>query len=105
VQQAGETVRYGVMPDLSSGGCQNGCLYFGSALDSTTAFAGAMLVDAITDPDDGFLATNPPTGTLGWANLTIEELSNACDMEPTYSRAGFRVQQLWSDRANACISP
>jgi hypothetical protein len=96
----GVNVNYGVIPDIGSGGCQNGC--GGSTVtNNTDSVASHELVEATTDPAVG-LATvfGPP---LGWYDQPDnQEIGDLCNAQQG-SSAGFTVQKEWSNRNGACV--
>ncbi len=95
----GVNVNYGVVPDIGSGGCQNGC--GGSTVtNNTDSVSSHELVEATTDPAVG-LATvfGPP---LGWYDEPDnQEIGDLCNAQQS-TAAGFTVQKEWSNASGAC---
>jgi hypothetical protein len=88
----GKMVRYAVMPDLSTSGCNNGCGP-GSVLQNTESASSHELVEAVTDPDP-FGGWNGPAGEIG-------DLCN--QQETTLPGTSFTVQAMWSNALNTCV--
>jgi hypothetical protein len=94
----GKNVRYGVMPDQTTGGCSMGCGP-GTAVDNTTDVASHELIEAVTDPDNG-------TGWYDVVDNNCGEIGDICAIGPgeTAQVAGFAVQKEWSNKNNDCIA-
>jgi hypothetical protein len=101
-KKGGKAVFYGVVPDLGSGGCESGCGNSTSQAKNTTEVSSHEMAEAITDADVGLATTigNP----LAWYDPTNGEIGDICVGEPA-TVAGFTVQKLWSNKANACVKP
>lgn len=91
----GQLVRYGVMPDTSSGSCAGGCGPAG--FPGLTDVSSHEFAEAVTDPD----------GNTAWVDTKqgCGENGDICAggaME-TGTVATFTVQKEWSNALNACV--
>jgi hypothetical protein len=109
MQIAGQSVYYGVMPDISSGFlCILGC---GASLDTFGSLCSASsheMVEAVTDAEIG-LATDYKA-PMAWYDNGKDgsgnehgEIGDICAGQKD-TVAGFTVQKEWSNHDNACIS-
>jgi hypothetical protein len=89
---SGRSVRYGVIPDQQSGGCQSGCGTGNTAVDLITEVASHELIEAVTDPDGG----------SGWYNNQCGEIGDIC-VGADGSTNGVEVQKEWSNKQNNCV--
>jgi hypothetical protein len=89
----GKRIRYAVLPDLGSNGCQNGC-GGGSLLQNQESAASHEMMEAITDPDP----------FKGWTLSDGSEIGDACNQqEVTLPGTSYTVQKLWSAAQQACV--
>ena len=88
-------VKYGVLPDMGSGGCQNGCGSTGSALNDTTSVSSHEMIEANTDPGVG-------QNDIGWYDDTNGEIGDICNGQLGQAN-GWTVQLEWSNSQGACI--
>ena len=101
---------YGIIPDVTSGGCAGGCGFSFNALDNFSSVASHELVEAITDPAVGVVEGDTPVAPLGWYdpqgnNGEISDICNA--QQATVVGANGKkvvVQKHWSNADNACIA-
>ncbi len=101
--QGGQScVDFCAIVDQGSGGCESGCGNFKSQAKNTTEVSSHEMAEAITDADVGLATTigNP----LGWYDANNGEIGDICVGEPG-TVAGFAIQKLWSNKANACVVP
>jgi MYXO-CTERM domain-containing protein len=102
------SVPYAVMPDIS--GCGGSC---SSGWDEVTSIHTHELMEAITDTEAGLLVGMTLARPLAWYDPTDNmELADICD--PFVSApgvtggngtiAGYTVQLIWSNFANACVA-
>jgi hypothetical protein len=85
----GKQVRYSVIPDLGSNGCDQGC-GGGSYIQNTESASSHELLEAVTDPDP----------FSGWT----PEIGDICNQQQaTLPGTGFTVQAMWSTAAQACV--
>lgn len=95
----GQSVYYGVHPDLATGGCQNGC-GGDTTFQNQTSTASHELVEAITDPEP----------RSGWddPDPVNDEIGDICNAQHATITGGdgnaYVVQKEWSNAANACIA-
>jgi hypothetical protein len=89
---SGHRVRYGVIPDQLSGGCENGCGTGATSTDLVSEVASHELIEAVTDPDGG----------SGWYNNSCGEIGDICvGMDGTAN--GAEVQLEWSNKQGKCV--
>jgi hypothetical protein len=85
-------IRYAVLPDLGSNGCDGVC-GGGSLLQNQEYAASHEMVEAITDPDVG----------SGWT-IGNGEIGDVCNQqEQTLPGTGYTVQAEWSNAQQACV--
>ena len=102
----GRPVRYAVLPDLTSGGCESGCGY-GTGLAVTTQVAWHELAESITDPDTSLTWYDAGEYAPGfqWG-----EIADICDDMPTPDSVtvvagdgvAYVIQTIWSNGQNHC---
>ena len=80
----GNNVYYGVMPDLTSGGCQNGCGSNSNPLDNLYSASSHELAEATTDADVG-------DDNLAWYDNTFGEVGDICEFFPDGQAEGITV--------------
>ena len=89
-------IYYGVMPDLSQPGCNNGCGDKPTVLQNLQAVSSHELVEAATDPNPG----------SGWIASNGYENSDLCNAYsgPVVLGDGvtYNAQAQWSNVANTC---
>ena len=103
----GQSVYYGVMPDLTDGACLLGCGPISTdTFNNLTSVSSHELIEAVTDAEVG-LATDyaPP---LAWYDQTNGEIGDICNgTQGTVTGsdgATYTVQTEWSNVAGACIT-
>jgi hypothetical protein len=97
-------VPYGVMPDLSSGACSQGCGGGATALDAYTSTASHELGEAVTDTEIG-LSSGGSLRPIAWYDQQGGEIGDICVVASSFVQlAGFTVQALWSQRLGQCVS-
>ncbi len=92
----GQNVMYGVMPDLSTGGCAQGCGANPSVFDNLTEVSSHEWIEATTDPAVGI-------NVLSWYNDSQGEIGDIC-VGQAATVSGFVVQKEWSNKNGACIA-
>lgn len=94
-------VRYGVLPDLSTGGCATGCGPSQVVFENITDVSSHELVEAVTDPEvpDGWY-DNPNS------QQSCGEIGDICATGngETGVVNGFTVQKEWSNQLMGCIA-
>jgi hypothetical protein len=92
---------YAALMDVFTGPCASGCGSNATALENATSVASHELAEAATDPKVG----------QGWTdnNNSCGEIADICeDGSPgstiTVGGRSWVVQQLWSNKQNACVS-
>ncbi len=96
VQIAGKNVAYAVIPDFSTGSCQNYPLQ-GAAFDVTTVISSHELIESVTDPYYEVAEA--------WSDDTSQqcgEIGDICFPQKGMA-AGYAVQFEWSNKNNKCI--
>ncbi|HXU68145.1 MAG TPA: hypothetical protein VN947_02390 [Polyangia bacterium] len=98
----GQMVRYGVIPDMDAGQCNQGCGPPGFA--SFTDVSSHELIEAVTDPDgSGWYDTGAPDTSKS----NCGEIGDICAVGGTQETGmigTFVVQNEWSNHNNACIT-
>jgi hypothetical protein len=88
-------VKYGVIPDIGSGGCESGCGSSGSTLNNTTSVSSHEMIETNTDPGVG-------QNDIGWYDDTNGEIGDICNAQ-LGSANGWTVQLEWSNAQKACV--
>ena len=91
----GNEVYYGIMPDLSSGGCEQGCGFNTKPLDNLYSVSTHELVEAMTDAAVG-------DDNLAWYDDNNGEIGDICYMFPDGKARGYSVQTEWSNQDRGC---
>ena len=93
-----KNVRYGVMPDQTTGGCATGCGP-GTGFQNTTDVASHEMIEAVTDPDGG-------SGWYDTVDNGCGEIGDICAVGAgeTAMVSGYAVQKEWSNKNNNCIA-
>ncbi|HZS35577.1 MAG TPA: carbohydrate binding domain-containing protein [Polyangia bacterium] len=91
----GHNVYYGVLPDVASGGCQNGCGSNSDPFNNQTSVSSHEMIEAVTDADVG-------QGDVAWYDDNYGEIGDICNARQG-SAAGYTVQLEWSNQAGACV--
>jgi hypothetical protein len=91
----GNQVFYGIMPDLSSGGCEQGCGFDATPLDNLYGVSTHELVEATTDAAVG-------DNNLAWYDDQNGEIGDICYMFPDAKVRGYNVQTEWSNQDRGC---
>jgi hypothetical protein len=102
-----QNVYYGVVPDLSTGGCAAGC-GTSTIANNTTSVSSHEFAETITDPAVGLATTFAPP--LSWYNPSQGEIGDICNGQETNAVLGdgktYTVQMLASNAAGgACVTP
>ncbi len=95
----GGAVYYGIMPDFS-GACGS-CGGESDQFDGTTVVASHEVAEAMTDPNIGVANQNQDEHQLGWYDDVNSEIGDVCEGQSA-TVGGYRVTELWSNKANAC---
>ena len=98
---------YGVIPNVTTDGCELGCGPVGGGINNTTSVASHELIEATTDAEVGLATNNAPP--LAWYDPQGQdgEIGDICNgSQGTISAGGqsWTVQQEWSNNHNACIT-
>jgi MYXO-CTERM domain-containing protein len=102
------SVPYAVMPDIGS--CGGSC---GSGFDEVTSIHSHELIESVTDTEVGLATGMTITRPIAWYDPGDNmELADICDpFAPapgvtggTATIAGYTVQLIWSDFADACVA-
>eukprot|EP00299_Pterocystis_sp_00344_P000078 c10024_g1_i2.p1 GENE.c10024_g1_i2~~c10024_g1_i2.p1 ORF type:complete len:416 (+),score=80.72 c10024_g1_i2:40-1287(+) len=97
----GMDVAFGIIPDLGSSGCENGCGVH-SVLENTMYVASHEFAEAITDPVTGV------EGVDTWRDSNGMELADTCAHQAVFvseDEDSFVVQKLWSNAMMDCVDP
>jgi MYXO-CTERM domain-containing protein len=98
---------YGVIPNVTTDGCELGCGPLGGGFNNTTSVASHELIESVTDAEVGLATDNKPP--LSWYDPqgTNGEIGDICNgSQGTINSHGrtWTVQQEWSNSHNACIT-
>jgi MYXO-CTERM domain-containing protein len=98
---------YGVIPNVTTDGCELGCGPIGGGFNNTTSVSSHELIESVTDAEVGLATNNAPP--LAWYDPqgTNGEIGDICNgSQGTVSSHGqtWTVQQEWSNSNEACIS-
>lgn len=100
----GLSVPYGVVPDMTTGGCALQC-GSGGALDRVTQTSSHELAEVVTDPESHTASGVARTGPAAWYDDAHGEIGDICDLPGNAAVVGaYTVQRLWSQRKQACIA-
>lgn len=96
------TVPFGVIPDLSYGGCLNGCGGT-TELENFTLTSSHELAEALTDTE--ITMASSIGRPMGWYDQYNGEIGDICaNMSGSATTvAGYTVQKEWSQRLGNCI--
>jgi len=97
-----QNVRYGVMPDMDAGKCNQGCGPAG--FDSFTDVSSHELIEAITDSENAWYDDGAPDVPNG---NNCGEIGDICAVGGTAEGAmvaGYFVQNEWSNKNKKCIA-
>ncbi|HEX7287583.1 MAG TPA: hypothetical protein VF532_15450 [Candidatus Angelobacter sp.] len=102
----GSLVPYGVLPDVSTGGCSLGC-GSGTTFQIATGVSSHEMAEAITDPQVGSASVFGPP--LGWYDNppNLGEIADLCDPFTVAVNAGattYTVEMLFSNVQNDCAA-
>ena len=100
-------IYYGVIPNVTSDGCELGCGAVGGGFNNTTAVAAHEMIEAVTDPAVGLATANAPP--LAWydpqgSNGEIGDICNAAIGTIISHNQTWSVQKEWSNTHGACIA-
>jgi hypothetical protein len=108
ILNAAYNVYYGVMPDFTTGGCENppgqtsgGCGFHASNLENLESATTHELVEAITDAAVG-TSFNGFVAPLAWYDTINGEIGDICAFFPDGKTNGQVVQLEWSDEDRGC---
>ncbi len=99
---------YGVIPNVTSDGCELGCGPVGGGFNNTTSVASHELIESVTDAEVGLATNNAPP--LAWydpqgSNGEIGDICNGAQGTVTSSGGHTVTIQLeWSNAHNACVA-
>lgn len=96
----GKNLLYGVLPDLTVGGCARGCGANANAFDNITSVSSHELGELITDADVGIAPTVAPP--VAWYSNACGEIGDSCNAQDG-TVGSYTVQQLWSNELNGCV--
>jgi hypothetical protein len=102
----GSLVPYGVLPDVSAGGCSLGC-GSGTTFQIATSVSSHEMAEALTDPQVGSASVFGPP--LGWYDNppNLGEIADLCDPFTVTVNAGsttYNVEMLFSNVHNDCTA-
>lgn len=102
----GSNIPYGVLPDVSAGGCHTGC-GAGTTLQIATGVSSHEMAEAITDAQVGSASVFGPP--LGWYDNPpdLGEIADLCDPFDVTVNAGsntYTVELLFSNVQNECAA-
>jgi hypothetical protein len=98
---------YGVIPNVTSDGCELGCGPIGGGFNNTTSVSSHELIEAVTDAEVGLATNNAPP--LAWYDPQGQdgEIGDICNGQQgtvTSSKGHTVTVQLeWSNTHNACV--
>lgn len=97
---------YGVIPNVTTDGCELGCGPIGGGFNNTTSVASHELVETITDAEVGLATNNAPP--LAWydpqgSNGEIGDICNGDQGTITSGNKSYTVQKEWSNTYGACV--
>jgi len=97
---------YGVIPNVTTDGCELGCGPVGGGFNNTTSVSSHELIEATTDAEVGLATANAPP--LAWYDPQGQdgEIGDICNGEQgTVNSHGqtWTVQLEWSNSHDACI--
>ena len=98
---------YGVIPNVTTDGCELGCGPAGGGINNTTMVSSHELVEATTDAEVGLATANAPP--LSWYDPQgqdgeIGDICNGAQGTITVNGQSWSVQSEWSNSQNACIN-
>ena len=98
---------YGVIPNVTSDGCELGCGPTGGGFNNTTSVSSHELIESVTDAEVGLATDNAPP--LAWYDPQGQdgEIGDICNgSQGTVSSHGqtWTVQLEWSNAHDACIA-
>ena len=98
---------YGVIPNVTTDGCELGCGPIGGGFSNTTSVSSHELIEAVTDAEVGLATDNAPP--LAWYDPQGQdgEIGDICNGDQgTVNSHGqtWTVQLEWSNSHNACIA-
>jgi hypothetical protein len=98
---------YGVIPNVTTDGCELGCGPLGGGFNNTTSVSSHELIEATTDAEVGLATDNAPP--LAWYDPQGQdgEIGDICNGEQgTVNSHGqtWTVQLEWSNSHDACIA-
>ncbi|KAI8914246.1 hypothetical protein EDD86DRAFT_273340 [Gorgonomyces haynaldii] len=98
-------IYYGVLPDMTVGGCTKGCGNSGP-FPNTCAIAAHEMIEAITNPQANLATGNSPP--LSWYDNVNGEIGDVClgqhDTVTGANGKSYTVQKEWSNNKNQCIT-
>ena len=104
---ASTNIFYGVIPNVTTDGCELGCGPVGGGFNNTCSVASHELIEAVTDAAVGLATANAPP--LAWydpqgSNGEIGDICNADIGTIISHNKTWSVQKEWSNTHNACIA-
>ena len=98
---------YGVIPNVTTDGCELGCGPAGGGIHNTTSVSSHEMMEATTDAEVGLATDNAPP--LAWYDPQGQDGENGdiCNGSQGTVTAGgqtWTVQTEWSNSQNACIT-
>jgi hypothetical protein len=106
----GSPLVYGIMPDLFTTACNEGCGTNATQMENVTSVTSHEFAEAITDADIGLDTGNDYAYPGAWGdNNNCGEIADICDNNAsgdtfTVSGRQWTVQELWSNYENKCES-
>jgi len=107
IQHSPTNIFYGVLPNVTTDGCQLGCGANPNGIDNVTEVASHEMIETVTDAEVGLATNNAPP--LAWYDPQgqdgeIGDICNATSGAVTASGKSWVVQQIWSNSQNACVT-
>ena len=101
-----QEVFYGVIPNVTTDGCELGCGPAGGGINNETMVSSHELVEATTDAEVGLATNNAPP--LAWYDPQgqdgeIGDICNATQGTITANGQSWSVQSEWSNSQNNCV--
>jgi MYXO-CTERM domain-containing protein len=99
-------IMYGVLPNVTTDGCQLGCGANANGIDNVTEVASHELVEATTDAAVGLATNNAPP--LAWYDPQgqdgeIGDICNGTSGSISVGGTSYVVQLEWSNSQNNCV--
>ena len=101
----GNFLYYGVLPDLGTGGCVNGCGSNPNPFNNLCSVASHELAEAVTDAGVGLATTY--SYPIAWYDSSNGEIGDICNAQQGQTLGGngitFTIQKIFSNRDKSCV--